>query len=360
MALKKRNDGRYKVTYSSHGKRHYFYGSTRNEALAKREAFILELQKAPNIDREITVSEWLDEYLLDAKNRVARATYLSYESISMNHIRPILGDIVLAKLEPFMIRDLLNKKQEDGCSTRTIEYIYVVLKAALTLAVNDGVLYRNPAAGIKKPKVTKEPSIALTLPQLKTLLHVIDDPEYFRLIYLTASTGMRREEVLALRISDVNTRRHTVSINQTVHHDNRQTYITNTTKTDSSQRTILLDDETYELVREQIKTVQKRKASTFGYKDFDLLFPGPTGRPISPTQASKRLKTYAKKAKLPSGFTFHGLRHTHATLLLEAGANVKSIQVRLGHSSFKTTMDTYSHVTSNMEEDVLKKIPKLI
>ena len=320
MALKKRNDGRYKVTYSSHGKRHYFYGSTRNEALAKREAFILELQKAPNIDREITVSEWLDEYLLDAKNRVARATYLSYESISRNHIRPILGDIALAKLEPFMIRDLLNKKQEDGCSTRTIEYIYVVLKAALTLAVNDGVLYRNPAA----------------------------------------STGMRREEVLALRISDVNTRRHTVSINQTVHHDNRQTYITNTTKTDSSQRTILLDDETYELVREQIKTVQKRKASTFGYKDFDLLFPGPTGRPISPTQASKRLKTYAKKAKLPSVFTFHGLRHTHATLLLEAGANVKSIQVRLGHSSFKTTMDTYSHVTSNMEEDVLKKIPKLI
>lgn len=62
MALKKRNDGRYKATYTYNGKRHYFYGSTRNEAIAKREAYILALKKAPNMDASVTLSEWLDEY----------------------------------------------------------------------------------------------------------------------------------------------------------------------------------------------------------------------------------------------------------------------------------------------------------
>lgn len=61
MALKKRSDGRYKATYTHKGKKYYFYGTTRDEANAKREAYISALKKAPNMDASITVSEWLDE-----------------------------------------------------------------------------------------------------------------------------------------------------------------------------------------------------------------------------------------------------------------------------------------------------------
>lgn len=360
MALKKRSDGRYKATYTHKGKKYYFYGATRDEANAKREAYIDTLKKAPNMDGSITVSEWLDEYLIDAKTRVSRATYSSYESLVRIHLKPGLGDYPLIGLQPHMIRDFLYRKLEDGSSTRSVEYMYVILKAALTLAVNDGLLYRNPAAGVRKPKVQKTPAAVLTLEQLKKLLNAIDDDlEYFRLIYITASTGLRREEVLALRIKDIDTRRRTLSVQQTLHYDSRQTYITKTTKTASSRRTIALDDITYGYVQEQMQAVEKRKNTTFGYKDLGLLFPSKDGNPLFPAHISKRLKEYAAKAKLPANFTFHGLRHTHATLLLESGANYKSIQIRLGHSSFKTTMDTYSHVTANMEDDLLKKIPNL-
>lgn len=360
MALKKRADGRYKTTYTHKGKKHYFYGATRDEANTKREAYIDTLKKAPNMDSSITVSEWLDEYLIDAKTRVSRATYGSYESLVRTHLKPGLGDYTLIALQPHMIRDFLYRKLEAGSSTRSVEYMYVILKAALTLAVNDGLLYRNPAAGVRKPKVQKTPVAVLTLEQLKKLLSAIDDdPEYFRLIYITASTGLRREEVLALRIKDIDTRRRTLSVQQTLHYDRRQTYITKTTKTASSRRTIALDDITYGYVQKQMQDVEKRKNMTFGYKDLGLLFPSKDGNPLFPAYVSKRLKEYAAKATLPANFTFHGLRHTHATLLLESGANYKSIQIRLGHSSFKTTMDTYSHVTANMEEDLLKKIPNL-
>lgn len=360
MALKKRNDGRYKATYTYNGKRHYFYGSTRNEAIAKREAYILALKKAPNMDASVTLSDWLDEYLSDAKTRVSRATYASYESIVRVHLKPGLGNYPCEDIQPHMIRDFMSGKLESGSSTRTVEYMYTVLKAALTQAVNDGLLYRNPAAGVRKPTVKKRSATVLTLPQLKQLLNTIDDdPEYFRLIYLTASTGLRREEVLALQISNINPRQRTISIRQTLHYDSRQTYITQTTKTASSRRTIALDDITYGYIKAQADAVAKRKRLTFGYKDLGLLFPGKDGNPLFPALVSRRLKEYAAKAGLPQSFSFHGLRHTHATLLLESGANYKSIQIRLGHSSFKTTMDVYSHVTANMEDDLIDKIPNL-
>ncbi|ERT60775.1 tyrosine-type recombinase/integrase [Megasphaera vaginalis (ex Srinivasan et al. 2021)] len=360
MALKKRQDGRYKTSCRSKGKRYYFYGSSRDEAIAKREQFLSDLEKAPNRDDSITLSEWLDEYLLDAKLRVSRATYTSYERICRVHLMPVLGSVPLVDLQPYHVRTLIAQKLEAKCSTRSIEYMYVILKAALTMAVNEGLLYRNPAAGVRKPKVVKKQATVLTLDQLKILLSAIDDKEYYRLIYTAVSTGLRREELLGLRIQDININRRMLSVNQTVHYDNRQTYITKTTKTISSKRVISLDDATYQYIQDQINEIQYRRQSVFRYKrELDLLFPAKDGGPIYPAYVSAKLKEYVEKAGLPTSFTFHGLRHTHATLLLESGANYKSVQLRLGHSSFKTTMDIYSHITQKMEDELLEKIPKI-
>lgn len=354
--IKKRADGRYKVSYSLNGKRKYFYGATRAEALSKREEFVITLKKAPNMDESITLTEWLDEYLLDAKSRVARATYVSYERICRLHLVPALGANALVAIQPAMIREFLANKSAT-CSSRSVEYMYIILKAALTLAVNDGVIYRNPAASVQKPKVTHKQSIALSVEQVRALLAAIDDNEFRRLIYVTVTTGLRREEVLALRTQDVNVDNGAISVIQTLHYDNRQVYITQTTKTAASRRVIALDNKTLTIVKEQLTAVKKRQKTTFGYNhDLKLLFATEDGNPLFPSWVSKRLQKYAKKAGIPDGFTFHGLRHTHATLLLESGANYKAIQARLGHSSFKTTMDVYSHVTQLMEADILNKI----
>jgi len=86
----------------------------------------------------------------------------------------------------------------------------------------------------------------------------------------------------------------------------------------------------------------------------DLVFTSPFGEPMSPTNFSRRyFKPLLKKWNISSDFTFHGLRHTHATLLLRQGVNPKIVQERLGHSSIKVTMDTYSHVLPDMQRQAV-------
>ena len=83
----------------------------------------------------------------------------------------------------------------------------------------------------------------------------------------------------------------------------------------------------------------------------------PFGEPISPTNFSRRyFKPLLKKCNISSDFTFHGLRHTHATLLLRQGVNPKIVQERLGHSSIKVTMDTYSHVLPDMQKQTVEAL----
>lgn len=85
-----------------------------------------------------------------------------------------------------------------------------------------------------------------------------------------------------------------------------------------------------------------------------LVFTSPFGEPISPTNFTRRyFRPLLKKCKINEDFTFHGLRHTHATLLLQQGVNPKIVQERLGHSSIKVTMDTYSHVLSDVQRQAV-------
>ena len=106
------------------------------------------------------------------------------------------------------------------------------------------------------------------------------------------------------------------------------------------------------------KVVDSRRFQTFDWINNDLVFPGRNGDPPTPDKLTKVSREYAKKIGV-KGFSMHGTRHTPATLLIEAGVNFKVIQMRLGHSSFKETMDTYSHVTPTMETDVIAKIQNI-
>ena len=107
-----------------------------------------------------------------------------------------------------------------------------------------------------------------------------------------------------------------------------------TTKTKSSRRTITLDKETLAILKAYRKTVDTRRFQTFDWINNNLVFPGRDGGPRNPDELTKISIEYAKKIDV-HGFFMHGTRHTHATLLIEAGMNFKVIQIRLGHSSFK-------------------------
>lgn len=357
---KKRADGRVVITKTYNGKRKFFYGATGAEAERKQEAF--EKEQAKNVyTSDILYEEWLDAWLDYIKDNLAKSTFDSYCGVVRIHIKPELGLYRLTELNPTLLREYFVRKREASLSPRSIEYIYTLVKSSLKLAVFDDVIEKNPMDKVPKPKVSRTKEIvALDQAQVKKLLETIATDEIQRLFRFAIATGLRRSELLGIRWADIDINHKTVSVAQTVLKVGSKTLISPTTKNASSRRTISLDDKTLALLKKQRLSVIESKLKTIDYVDYDLVFPGENGNPRNPDWVTKMARDYGKKAGLPKGFSFHSLRHTHATLLLKAGVHFKIVQSRLGHASFKQTMDTYSHVTPDLDCDVAKKIENMM
>jgi len=357
--LKKRTDGRVCITKMFDGKRKFFYGSSEAKAKIKLEEFESE-QKEKVYNSDILFDEWLDAWLDAIQHTISVSTYINYIIIVNKHLRE-LGTYTIAQMSAPLLRDFINRKLESGLSARTVEYIYTLLKASLKLAVNDDLLVKNPMDKIKKPKKERTHEIvALTSEEVKRLLASVDDEEDYNIFYVALSTGVRRSELLGLYLPPKNSSAKTITIDRTVIREGTKVVLSPTTKNKSSKRSIAIDDILLARIKKQRILVLKRKMTSPNYIDNDLLFPGPNGEPRNPDYLSRLAQKYKIKANLPDGFTFHSLRHTHATLLLKAGVHFKIVQERLGHSSFQQTMDTYSHVTSDLDTMAAKKISEIL
>ena len=269
-----------------------------------------------------------------------------------------MAKIKLVDLQPHMFRKLIADLLALGYSNRSVQYALAVVRIGLNQAVNDGVLPVSPMRGVKLPQKQKTQVSALSKNEAHRLLDVISNPCHYNLYYVALHTGLRRSEILGLRIRDVNTKASTISVNQTVILVSGNPVISPTTKNSASRRTISVDAMTLAVLRRQIMWTLKNRMAASDYEDNGLLFCRRDGRPYDPKYISHTANKYGNLA----GFhlTFHMLRHTHATLLLKAGVHFKVVQVRLGHSSFQQTMDTYSHVLPDIEEEVVDKLIDLV
>lgn len=357
---KKRADGRVVLTKMYNGKRKFFYGATNAEAERKRELY--EQEQSKNIySSDILYDEWLGAWLEYINANVSQATLKNYESIINRHLRPELGIYTLSEMSSPLLRDFLSKKKENGLSARYIDYIHTLLKASLKLAVDDDLLLKNPMDRIKKPR--KEPvrtKVALTKEQADAFLRSVKTKEYYRLFYMALETGFRRSELLGLRWQDIDYQNKTLSISAPVIKVGNKTVISKTTKNKSSTRTIYISDNGIKILKQQRLAVVESTLKKIGYIDNDLVFPNPDGTPRNPERVSRAAKNYGNISGMPEGFSFHSLRHTHATLLLKAGVHFKTVQARLGHSTFQQTMDTYSHVTPDLDKAAAEKASALM
>lgn len=357
--MKKRADGRYKVSLTVDGKRHYFYGKTKKEAEEQRDRFKKNLQAAPNIDNKITLGQWLAVWLRGAKATLAADTFESYAYQLRHYVLPSLATVRLIDLQPHMFRQLIADLLAQGYSNRSVQYALAVVRIGLRQAVNDGILPASPMRGVKLPKKQRTQVSALTKAEAQQLLSVITNEQHYRLYWLALYTGLRRSELLGLRISDVNAKVATLSVNQTVVIVGGKPTISSATKNAASRRTISIDPKTLAICRQQIVFTYKNRMAAKDYEDHGLLFCRKDGRPYDPKYISHTATKYGRLAGL-SHFTFHMLRHTHATLLLKAGVHFKVVQARLGHSTFQQTMDTYSHILPDIEEQVVDKLADLV
>jgi integrase len=302
--------------------------------------------------------------------RLEASTIAGYRKIIRNHIIPALGDIRLDKLTATRIAAHYRELEKSGrrdqraygapLSANTVHKVHVTLGAILDAALDDGLIVTNPA---KKKRTVKAPKssevraqrpeiITWTGPQLQAFLtwnrDVLKD-DLFPLWLTIAYTGMRRGEALALRWGDINFQTQRMSIRRAA--DVTERNKAKTTKTGTA-RVIDIDVETLRVLKAHKAArgavsldLARADAYVFGNDDGEIRTPD-----AITDRWSRRLTWAIAKIDGLTRVTLKGLRHTHATLLLELGEHPKVVQERLGHSTITTTMNIYSHVTPTMQK----------
>ena len=203
-----------------------------------------------------------------------------------------------------------------------------------------GLLHANPAEGVTPPKLPRSPKGILNNDQLDTLMAAISrDPLWHDFFYVELTTGLRRGELCGLKWRDFDSETGTLNVRRTIHMKKGGGLSEGDTKTYAGMRAILLPKSTVQLLRER-----KRAALT------EWIFPDPL-KPENPTHpggAYRRLKKLLEEAGLPN-IRFHDLRHTFATHALAGGVDAKTLSGILGHTKASFTLDTYAHVTGDMQ-----------
>ncbi len=379
-SIRKRADGRWEARYTTEdGKRHSIFAATRAKVASKmRRALTRDEDGLPIPGEVLTVKQHMAAWLSNVKLEVRSTTWSAYERLVRLHIVPTLGKVRLVKLTPDHLRDLFRAKLDAGLSLRTVQFVRVLLKLALADALKDGKVARNVASLTKALKVTDDvkgprPMETLTTEQAKALLKVAEGDPLEALYVLALTTGMRQGELLALRWSAVNFKKGTLSVMGTLQRTPDGLRVMKT-KTEAGRRKIQLTTGAIAALRRRkaIQAEERRKFSEV-WSDTGLVFTNELGRGIEKQNLIRRsfwpllhraglaveVKTkghrkYGKKVKeievttYRPAVTFHGLRHTAATLLLEQGTHPAVVAAMLGHTKTSTTLNIYSHVTPSV------------
>ncbi len=325
---------------------------------------------------ESYIDQWIDGLQLEA------STIAGYKRLANNHVKPGLGQLALDKVTATRLaahyKHLLVEGRKDAghvgepLSANTVNKTHVLIGAMFDAAKDDGYIGVNPA---RKRKVVKPPTgrqikaqapeqVTWTATQLTAFLDwnrdVLED-ELFTLWRTIAMTGVRRSEALAVQWRDIDLANRRLSIRRALDTTARNTL--KLTKTGGA-RVIDLDEGTIKALKAW--RVQRGKVSLELATADAYLFGNLEGGTRSPNEVSRRWRLRVEKARAALGedtlpvVTLKGLRHTHATLMLESGVHPKVVQERLGHSTITTTMNVYSHVTPTMQRAAADQVAGLL
>ena len=300
----------------------------------------------------LTLGAWLDKWLEEYMQfSVRESTLDGYRRMADNHIKPHLGDKKIGSVTTADIQKMYNWLRENGrvnehyekgnaLSDSMVRSVHMLLHQAMDTAVRERLIVKNPTEGTVIPKANYAPKQILTEAQLEKFLEVVrQDKVWYDFFYTELTTGMRRGEIYGLRWTDFDAKTGRLKIRRAVTSRQGGGVKIGETKTESGTRTIQLPPSTAELLK-----ARKKKS----YSDWIFCNPTEPELPMSPSTAYRRLKTLLRYAELPS-IRFHDLRHTFATHALTSGVDAKTLSGILGHTNASFTLDTYTHVTTDMQ-----------
>jgi integrase len=332
-------------------------GTERDDAEALAARLAAERNGRDDAVRSLTFGAYLTNRWLPGKRLTLRmSTWNGYRRKVERHIVPTLGRISIRRLRPGHLEALYERllHPDDGrrpLAPKSVLEVHLIIRGALADAVGNGLVSRNVALVAHAPRLRSIPKVehrVWTPEQLRTFLRAAAGHRLFPAFWLAAATGMRRSELLGLRWTDIDLSRATIAINRgliAVAYELHETRC----KTRNARRPINLDATTIAVLRAW-QTWQRTEQHAAGIDDLGWVFTDPSGQPVHPHAISQAFERIAARAGLPV-IRLHDVRHTHATLLSQAGVHPKVVSERLGHANAKFTIETYQHVMPSMQAD---------
>jgi integrase len=327
-------------------------------ALAERVAVLMTGVNA----HELTVGAYLDTWL-QGKHGLKPSTKENYRAAVELYIRPHLGSIRLVDLRPHHLdrfyAAITVGRRGKPLSAASIRRIHATLRSALAMAVRRRLIPWNPALHIElAPEKPRRPT-PWTADQCRHFLEASSDDRLNTLYYLLIVTGMRRGEAIGLKWSRVDLdRQYLAIVEQAV--DVRGTTVIGTPKTSRGSRVIPLDGLTVMVLREHRQRQEaEREQWGEGWVSSGLVFTREDGSILKPEFVSKHFKVLSRRAGLPE-VRLHDLRHTNASLALEAGVELKVVSERLGHATTGITADLYTHVAPTVGQSAAARIADVL
>ena len=345
--------------------------SSRAEARAALARFLSsERLGIPWDGDELTVGQYLTEWLADVASggSIRPTTAKAYEVAIRVHVIPALGRVPLRQLSRGLVKDMYTTLRGSGrsparrrtLSPKAVHHVHLTLHRALEDAVADRLIPGNPAARAHRLGHSRPPVRCWSPGELHHFLLVVAKDADAAMWRLSASTGVRRGELLGLRWRDIDLARGTMCIQRQLIRNGRVVEFCYP-KTPAGRRTICLDPETLRILvlHRELRAGCITAVDEPCGGELDLVFPGKNGQPRDPDAVTHRFAQLISRHGLPR-IRLHDLRHTHATIALQAAINPKVVQERLGHASVNVTLDTYTHVLPPMHMEAASRIAALV
>jgi integrase len=332
---------------------------TKRQAQVELAKLIAGISKGEHVaPNKLTVTAHVEERIGQwrALNKITARTAERYSDLARNQIARFIGQVPLQSLKSADIErwhgTLLTEGRKDGrgLSPMSIRHAHRLLVKALKEAARHDLVTRNVANLISPPPVEDSEIVILTADQIRTVLTTLKSRPIYPKAILAIFAGLRRGEVLALRWGDVDFDRKTVAVKAAIEETKAGGIVFKTPKSKAGTREVPLPWIVAEALRDYRRQQQEQRlALGAGKLTGDvLLFARPDGGPQSPHTLSADWRKVA--ARIGIGVTFHGLRHTYASILIDADVNVVKVSKRLGHSSPTVTLDIYAHLFNGRED----------
>lgn len=358
--IRKRSDGRWEariiIGHKNDGTPMYKSAFAKTQKSALKELHhLIELYRDVDLteDCRMTLGEWLDKWLDEYMIFTIRESTLdSYRAMVKNQVKPFIGGKQIASLTTADMQKFYNKIKKEGrvrehpihgktLADSMVRGIHMMLHEALDTAVKERLIAKNPTNGTTVPKCNYPEKQILGDDQLETFLKAIKGHEYWcDFFYVEVMTGLRRGEICGLKWQDINFEENKLQVKRSVSVKKGGGVSIGETKTETGVRCIQMPPSVAELLK------SKKQTAITEWVFPHFLHPE---QPISPATAYRKLKIILKHAGLPL-IRFHDLRHTFATHATHGGVDPKTLAGILGHTNASFTLDTYTHVTNDMQK----------